>query len=322
MYKTTHERGNGELAKLTVRFNYFKMYLQNEREEYVYNPVDLFEYIICNKNKNYSEIVNNVDYGEIDTNAFHIDRNEEIYYFQIAKLRNQNLPDKKRISSPREHLPLDNNEYVSEFLTFIYDKRYLTTIIQVNRNSLTVKELEIYMTQLRHKHREWIGLEKDNYYVKCKIVPDPEKLEEVRQADYFRKIVLSGSKVNLDALQSDNSLKKITDTLGKLEGVNFKLEISVDKHPSKDASLDKTNTLEIIEDINQQNNDVKTSVSIKDDLETSVELVNLVEPRMTDIIKIDHDNRNNIGVEYLYNQFKEKIYLEKREKVRRLLETH
>lgn len=307
------------MARLTVRFNYFRLYLENETEEHLFNPEDMFDYILMNRDCDYSNIVNPSDFGEVDSNAFYFNEVENIYYFQIAKLRNENLPDKKRVSSPREDLQLEQNEYISEFLTFIFDKTNLVSMIQVNRNSLTIKELEIYLTQLRNKINNWNGKEKDDYYVKCRIVPDPEKLNEVRNADFIRRITLNGSRVNLDALQDSNSLKQISDTIGLLEGVNFKLEISVETNAEKNASLEKENLLEIIDEINADNNDIKTKVAIKEDIDTSVETVNLVEPRMTDIIKVEHDNRRNLGVEFLYNQFMDNIYSNKRDRVRRLL---
>ena len=308
------------MAKITVRFNYFRLYLQNENEEALYEFNDLLKYINRNREKNYSMSVNMGNFGEIDTNAFHYDDDKKIYYLQIAKLRNENLPEKKRVSEPREDLPLEPDEFVSEFLTLIYDEVHKVAIVQVNRSSLSVKELEIYLTQLRNWKRREEGQEIDDYYVQCRIVPDPEKLNDVKQADYIRKISLRGSKVNIDALQDDQSLKKISDTIGKLEGVNFKLEISVERHAPKESSLNKNNLLEIIEEINNNDNGIKSEVTIKEDIDTSTEIVNLVNPRMTDIIKLEHNSRRNIGVEFLYRRFMEDIYIEKRKKIERLLD--
>lgn len=309
----------GRMAKITIRFNYFRLYLENGEGDSLYDFSDLLDYIEQHKTKNYSMNVNAGNFGEIDTNAFHYDKDKNIYYLQIAKLRNENLPDKKRVSEPREDLPLQPDEYVSEFLTLIYDATHMVTMVQVNRSSLSVKELEIYLTQLRNSKKKEEGQKIDDYYVQCRIVPDPEKLNDVKTADYIRRISLKGSKVNLDALQDDQSLKKISDAIGKLEGVNFKIEISVDSHAPKDSSLNKENLLEVIDDINEHNNDINTEVTIKEDIDTSVETVNLVSPRMTDIIKVEHDNRRNIGVEFLYNRFMEEIYVEKRKKIERLL---
>lgn len=307
------------MPRITVRFNYFRLYLENEEDDGLFNFRNLLDYILVQRNNNYSFNVNVADYGEIDTNAFHFDEQRNMYYLQISKLRNENLPGKKRISEPREDLALEDNEYVSEFLTLIYDAENMVSMIQVNRNSLSIKELEIYLTQLRQSWKRENGLDDDDYFVKCRIVADPDKLNEVRDADYIRKIILNGSRINLDALNDDQSLKRISETIGELQGVNFKLEISVDSNAPRDASLEKENLLEIIDEINGNEIGINTKVAIKEDLNTSVELVDLVQPRMTDIIRVEHENRRNIGVEYLYNTFMNDVYIEKRERVRRLL---
>src|SRR5699024_6047539 len=123
----------GRMAKITIRFNYFRLYLENGEGDSLYDFSDLLDYIEQHKTKNYSMNVNAGNFGEIDTNALHYDKDKNIYYLQIAKLRNENLPDKKRVSEPREDLPLQPDEYVSEFLTLIYDATHMVTMVQVNR---------------------------------------------------------------------------------------------------------------------------------------------------------------------------------------------
>lgn len=307
------------MAKKTVRFNYFKLYLINKDNEYIFDFEPLLEFVSTNKDYNYSFKVNMEDKGEVDTNAFLYDESRKIYSMQIAKLRDYNIPDKKKVSAPREDIPLDPDEFVSEFLTLIYDRKYNLTVVQINRNSLTSKELDAYLTQLRSFIREKQGKEKDNYYIESRIVPDNEKLNEVKRADYFRKFILKGSKINLDSLVDENSLRQVSKTIGDLHGVNFKLEISVESHAAKDETLDREMLLNYIEQINETNEEMQTEIAIKQDIDTSVELINLVNPRMTDYIKIEHDKRKTIALEFLYNQFMEKVYDMKSEKLNKLL---
>lgn len=111
------------------------------------------------------------DKGEIDTDAFKYDEGRKIYNMQIAKLRNSNKPDKKKVSAPRQNIPLDSNE----FLTLFYDKKFSLSIVQINRNSLSSKELDIYLTQLRNYVRRLQGKGNDEFYIESRIVPDDEK---------------------------------------------------------------------------------------------------------------------------------------------------
>lgn len=82
------------MPRITVRFNYFRLYLENEEDDGLFNFRNLLDYILVQRNNNYSFNVNVADYGEIDTNAFHFDEQRNMYYFQISKLRNENLPGK------------------------------------------------------------------------------------------------------------------------------------------------------------------------------------------------------------------------------------
>lgn len=307
------------MSKKTVRFNYFKLYLVNEESEYLFNLESILEYVLLNKDKDYSFKVNFEDKGEIDTNAFKYDEGRKIYNMQIAKLRNSNIPDKKKVSAPRQNIPLDSNEFVSEFLTLFYDKKFSLSIVQINRNSLSSKELDIYLTQLRSYVRRLQGKGNDEFYIESRIVPDDEKWNEVQRADYFRKFIVKGSQVNLDALVDGNSLRQVSRAIGDIQGVNFKLEISLESHAPKDKTLDKDTLLNYISEINEIGDELHTEVAMKQDIDTSVELVNLASPKLTDYIKIEHDNRRNVGLEFLYNEFMTRVYDKKERKLRRLL---
>lgn len=303
------------MSKKNLRFNYFTLYLEDEGEEETrWDFERILKHIDRNRDNNYAFEVG-LEKGEIDMNAFHYYEkgDNQIYYFQIAKLRNRNIPDLKKLKNPRRPLELEDNEYISEFLTFIYDVKNDVAIIQTNKYSLSTKEIEIYLTKLRESIVKPEN-DEDLLNVKLHVVPDPDKLNQVKEADSIRKIRIKSSKVNLDALTNEESLKEVSEIIGQYEGYEFVLEIGLGKSSVRTDSLQKESVLSTITSLLGHNKEAgqekafDLKVNIKDDQDTPQETINLIEPRMTDVIQIESDNRNDLGAEVIFETFYENKY--------------
>lgn len=303
------------MSKKNLRFNYFTLYLEDEAEEETrWDFKGVLEHIDGNRDNDYAFEVG-LEKGEIDMNAFHYygKGDNQIYYFQIAKLRNRNIPDLKKLKNPRRPLELEDNEYISEFLTFIFDIKNEVAIIQTNKYSLSTKEIEVYLTKLRESI---VKPENDEEFqnVKLHVVPDPDKLNQVKSADSIRKIRIKSSKVNLDALSNEESLKEVSEVIGEYEGYEFTLEIGLGKSSARTDSLQKGSVVSTITSLLNHNKETgqekafDLKVNIKDDPDTPQETINLIEPRMTDVIQIESDNRNDLGAEVIFENFYEDRY--------------
>ncbi|MEZ2459363.1 DUF6731 family protein [Salinicoccus roseus] len=309
------------MSKKSLRFNYFTLYLEDENECTVrWDFKSILETIERNRDNDYAFEVG-LEQGEIDMNAFHYD-DRRLYYFQIAKLRNRNIPDLKKIKVPRRPLELEDNEYISEFLTFIFDVENDVAIIQTNKYSLSTKELEVYLTKLRESIVNDEG-NNEIINVKLHVVPDPNKIRQIRNADYIRKIRIKSSQVNLDALVDEESLKEISEVIGQYGGYEFTLEVGLGRSSQRTDSLHKDSVISTVTNVLNRNEVIDgedkfdLKVSIKDDADTPQEVVNLIEPRMTDVIQIESDNRNDLGAEVIFQTFYEEKYEDRRSSISR-----
>lgn len=306
------------MAKKTIRFNYLQFYVVENNQRIVFEMEEILNYILVNKLKEYAYDVNLQDKGEIDSNTLEYKDKDKLFHFQMSKLRNQNIPDKKKISAVREKLPLDPNEYLSEYISFIFDPQFDLSIVQTNRNSLSTKEICTYLHQLRHMYLVEKGLEPKIFKVEADIVPDSNKIKEVKEADSIRKITLKGAEIDLASISDDSSLREISQVINQFKGVNFEISISVEKYAKPEDTLNKEETNDLVDEIIHGNNNLAMKVDMKEDSDTAIETVNLVEPRMTSYIKLESNRNNDLGIEVIYTNFMELIYNEQRAKLHKI----
>lgn len=69
------------------------------------------------------------------------DMKEEIYVFRAYKLRDYNVPSKIREGESAEPIELDDNEYIGEDMTVLYDWKNSICMIQQNRMSVGISKL-------------------------------------------------------------------------------------------------------------------------------------------------------------------------------------
>lgn len=324
------------MARKYIRFNYFEVQLVSAAahvraeidEDYEihyadsWNMANFMEYLIVNIDQFNSNVYLGNEYSEIEKDSHFYDSRRDLYHFQLSKLRETNIPAKKKFGEIKEDILLDQDEYIGEFNSIIYDNSVGALIMQSNFYGLTTKQAELVLTELRFRYLDAIGQNEDNPLI-VKLAPliDRSKIDRIMQADYYKKIRIKGSDVMLDAnLGDDNLLCEARDMLMESAGVNIDISISLGR-AEKTASLDETTIRgALLPFVNLGDEDRKPQIEITAlyNEESEVETINLIEPRMTDRVSVDVEPRQTVGHEYLYQQFVA-IYDIRRTDVRRVM---
>ncbi|WP_297418479.1 DUF6731 family protein [Clostridium sp.] len=237
---------------------------------------------------------------------------EDIVSFQLTKMRDNMLPAKKKVGETKKDIMLTDEEYIGDFVSILYDGKYSVLMIQSNSYGLSANQIQAYFTLLRRKYIELANLNGTINELACelRVLIDPKKAEKILDAKYFRKVRVKGSDFMLDSMidnESKSLLGKARRLLGNNKGVNFDIVLSVNTTDKTDT-LDVDEVKELVDEFNSiEGVEKKPSIEItkKDTDDSSVELVNLLHPRLNSIINFKIAPRISIGNDFLYDKMKE-----------------
>ncbi|WP_130860761.1 DUF6731 family protein [Gracilibacillus phocaeensis] len=323
------------MARKYIRFNYFEVNLVpaedairrdlNEDEDIpfqanVWDMSDFLDYLMVNRREISTTVDIGTEYSEVEKDSYHYDERRDLYSFQLSKLRETNIPSKKKFGEIKEDILLDQDEYIGEFNSIVFDNTYKALIMQSNLYGLSVAQTEHVLTQLRFKYLDRMGrTEEVPLVVKLNPIIDNSKVQKVIESDYFKKIRLKGSDFMMDAALDDDSL--LTDArrlLHQSSGLNIDITISLGR-TERTSSLNQEyvqSAIRRFEAIGESK--PKMEVTALYDEEADVETINLIEPRMTVRVSVDVAPRQTVGHEYLYQTFLE-IFDTQRYELRRVL---
>lgn len=282
----------------------------NEYKASAWNMKPMLDFIAIGKMSDTSIDVNGI-LVEIEPKSF-TPLEDDIISFQLTKMRDNMLPAKKRLGKQKEEILLTDDEYIGDFVSILYDTRYSVVMVQSNNYGLSVKQIQTYFTLLRRRYIEQAKIEGVISELACELrtLIDPSKAERVLEAQYFRKMRLKGSDFMLDSLIDDENesvLGKARRLIGESRGINFEIVLSVNTS-EKTESLDISEVEKVVNDFNSiSNKENRPTVEItkKDNDDSNVELVNLLHPRLTDVISFKILPRTSVGHEFLFQKMKE-----------------
>ena len=317
-----------EALKRKVEITEQEKVFQNYKAS-VYNMKDIIQYISEGNIPNNSLDIGGV-FAEIEPETLTLSEgDEDIIGFQLTKMRNNLLPAKKRKGKIREDITLADDEYIGEFVSVLYDCKYNVFMIQSNHYGLSINQIERYFTQLR---REYIKRTNDTTSIKelsceLRVIIDPNKAKSVLNAQYFKKVRIKGSDAFLNKLIDKNSKSKLSHIRRMYDekgGFNFDISFSVNQE-NKSKTIDRDEIRILVEDydkikdqlLDTEDNSI-IEITKKDTEEDNIELINLLNPRMTDIVNLKIIPRTAVEHRSLFNEMK-KTYEKSRGVVSRIL---
>lgn len=195
---------------------------------------------------------------------------------------------------------MNDDEYIGEEVSALYDQRFKVIMLQRNRNSLSPSGIEKYFS----------GVLGTGDQIELKPIPVPDELKTVRPEQIFRKLSISFSPTNIDdeiLNNTNNSIMRIIRGSKEMGAVRATLTLSLG-NSAKNRSLDQDEILEL-----RSFADVKwfkrIQINRRESEDTEIEMVDLISSKLNDVITmtvsktepIKYD-RLKLEMQALYNQ--------------------
>ncbi|WP_316568853.1 DUF6731 family protein [Neobacillus sp. YIM B06451] len=205
------------------------------------------------------------------------DEDFEFYFLHFVRLRDTNIPSKARTNSQVEAFELQDDEFLGEEVSALYDSSNNVLMLQRNKYSLGPSGIEEYLNLVWNNDNETIYL---------RPICPPNSFELARDADEYRKINIRFADLNvatrrtyIDNLRSP--LKTLLQGFEEYEGLNAQLVITVGNN--RGVSLHNETIMDTLTDI-EENPEIfsKAEIAKKDDDSARVELIDLFEHKAHD----------------------------------------
>lgn len=227
---------------------------------------------------------------------------KEYWFLNFARLRATNIPSKASETKELEPIELEDDEYIGEDVTALYDEKLNILMLQRNRYSLGPSGIEEYFNLLWNNEEETIYLRPI-----CLINP----VEHAKKALYYRKLNVRFADLPINSVDDweDNSFKKLIKAFGTFDAVTAEVTISVGR--TRDATLNRDTVHESIKEIYAHKDIIsRAELAKKDDEDTSVEIIDLFDHKIHDYLYFTLELRQSLGCENvayrMYEKYKER----------------
>jgi len=187
-------------------------------------------------------------------------------------------------------MQLDEDEYIGEEVSALFDQKFNIIMLQRNRNSLSPSGIEKYFS----------GVLGDGNQIELLPIPAPDELRTVKQNQIFRKLSIGFSPTNIDDEMLNNanqSIRKIIKGTKELGALRVSVTLSLG-NSKKEKTLNQEEIMELgaLENYDGFN---KIQVDRREDEDTKIETVDLISGKLNDVITMDVSRINPIKYERL-----------------------
>lgn len=300
--------------KRNIKFQYFKILLEKGDDETSKFPFSDWAVYIDKNSLSRKNLELKGMQARIDD--FKYDDVNDIWGIRFMRLRDTNIPSTVKDGKKSTPVELEEDEYIGEDVTMIYDESCGIAMIQVNRFSLYPNRIE----ELIDTHNPFKG-----YSVKIIPIADTSELK-FNNKDKSKKITMSFANIEREIPATKSPLSDIINSYFKLDGLAGSITIGVGRtkkevkksHGGKvkkfkeDRFLDTIEVRDLINDI-YNNRDVITSskIELKDEDGPNVEIIDLFDNLFHDYLTFILESRSTLGFEYVFYSMVEK-YLERK----------
>lgn len=214
----------------------------------------------------------------------------EYYFLHFVRLRATNIPSKAKIDANVEPFELEDDEYLGEEVTALYDEDKHILMLQRNKYSLGPSGIEEYLNLL------WPEAE-DTIYLRSIAIPNSftlAKKPKVYRRINLRLADLQNHKKEGFKEKFKSPIGNIIKTFGEYNGVNAQITITVGNH--KDVELNSELIKSTIDDV-ENNSELfsKAEIAMKDNDDTAVEVLDLFDGKAHDFATFRMENRETLN---------------------------
>ncbi|MYL71736.1 hypothetical protein GLW00_12790 [Halobacillus litoralis] len=211
-------------------------------------------------------------------------------FLHFLRLRETNLPSKAKKDSEVEPFELDDDEYLGEDVSALYDETNHVLMLQRNKYSLGPEGIEEYLNLLWNEKEEQIYL---------RPISPPNAFDVARRGSEYRKINLRFADINTSISEGfkdkfKSPLKKVIKSFGDYEGINAQITITMGK--KKNDSLNEETISDTLDDI-EENPEYfsKAEIAKKDNEDSRVELIDLFAHKAHDFGNFKMEKRSTLS---------------------------
>lgn len=295
----------------TIKFNYYqiqKSYLKNGEwtEPEVF---DFGEFLAEMFSKGLIVQTQEIEQSGLKYRIENIITNEEngLWYVKLMKMRDTNIPSKVKENTKAEPVHLDDDEYIGEDVSFVYERESGIIMYQMNRFSISPTKFQEVLFDLNHNVNEKFILSPISF------VMDKKALER----DYYKKIDVSFANLNHLNIDDKTPLGRLLSACSKIGGVSAHVVISLGH--SKIETLNRYATQSLIDEARENDFYIRgAKVTVKDDDDTKPEIIDLFDNVSNDYITFTLKSRETLDTDILYKSMVER-FIEKKDELHQLL---
>ena len=279
-----------------LKFQYYRPFITNEET----GETRVFDFYLWiekadayDKQERAKKVFNTM--ARLDEMSYY--QNDRLWGLRFMKMRDFNIPFIVKIDGDAEDMQLQDDEYVGEGLHILYRPDYQFLMVQMNRFSLSISALEVYLTTVWSNPQETISIRP--------IMKDIDLNTYTRGV--YKKLNISFANMRTpDSRRRDaRAIKGIFDSFYKFGCYNANLSFSLGY--TRNTTLERDAIQETFRDINA-NRDIINSAEVvccDGDGEKS-EVINLLDCVVEDIIPFIIQTRSTLAFEYAMQNMIEK----------------
>lgn len=214
----------------------------------------------------------------------------EFSFLHFVRLREINIPSKAKTDQEVEPIELENDEYIGEEVSALYDEENHVLMLQRNMHSLGPEGIEEYLNLL------W---ENDEEEIYLRPIAPPNAFDVAKNAYEYRKVNIRFADINKNEESKIKSifrspLKNMIKSFDDYEGVNAQVSITMGN--VRKESLDRKTITDTLDDI-EKNPEYfsKAEVAKKDTEDSRVELIDLFTHKAHDFGNFRMERRETLN---------------------------
>jgi len=218
------------------------------------------------------------------------DQDLDYFFLHFVRLRSTNIPSRAKLDEAVEPIELEDDEYIGEEVSALYDDDKHILMLQRNRHSLAPSGIAEYFNLMWDEEDETIYL---------RPIAIPNAFDIAKKQKIYRRINVRFADLKkarnqraIDRLKSP--IKKIINSFGEYDGINAQISITVGQ--PKDNRLDEETVKDTIDDI-ENNVELFSGVQIamKDNEDTRVEILDLFDGKAHDFATFRMEAKSSLN---------------------------
>lgn len=221
------------------------------------------------------------------------------FHMVFERLRDFNLPVKSSFERESEIIDLEEDEFIGEEVSLLYDVDNCVFMIQRNRDSLSPTALEMFLNDI---HSNFIH---QNSNLEINPILEQNTLQQVLNSSQVRKINIRVDDLGQE-IEYDDDLSNITEELTRYEATSLEFTLSVGRE--RESEMESERAKGFIRTIMGRRNISKAQVYVRMDEESNVEKYDLIEQKMYSIAPFDYRENRTIRPDAVFQKMHE-IYI-------------